>query len=261
MKKSLQLILLFALSFCLAVLVSGFVGGMLPEGLDGGLSGLVSYVVMMGGTIGLLVMFSGRYEWRVPNFRMEVGRVNPTAILISLMSILSLSVLCEPLMSMIPESYMDGMYESMEGGLWSLATLLVVAPILEEYLFRGILQRNLVKYLGRVWGIVLASALFGAVHIVPQQVIMAFLSGMVIGLLYEMLGSMTSVIFVHILNNGIAYSINMYLGRGIDYGELFDLSERGYLVMYLVCSGFVMLMVGMVVRKFILRDRAKRAES
>ncbi len=260
MKKSLLLILLFALSFCLAVLVSGFVGSMLPEGLDGGLSSFVGYVVMMGGTIGLLVMLSGRYEWRVPNFKLEVGKVNPTAILISLLSIVSLSVLCEPLISMLPESYMDGMYESMDGGLWSLATLLLAAPILEEYLFRGILQRNLVKYLGRFGGILLASLIFGAVHIVPQQVIMAFLSGMVIGLLYEMLGSISSVIFVHILNNGIAYSINMYLGRGIDYGELFDLSERGYVVMYLVCSGFVLLMVGMVVRKFVLRDRAKRVE-
>lgn len=257
MKRSLLLILLFALSFCLAALVSGFVGGFLPTGLDSGMSSFVRYVVLMGGTIVLLIIFSGRYGWRVPSLKLEVGKINPTAILISLLSILSISVLCAPLISLLPVSYMDGMYDSMSGGLWALGTMLIAAPVLEEYLFRGILQRNLVKSLGRIWGILLASAIFGAVHIVPQQVIMAFLSGIVIGLLYEMLGSITSVIFVHILNNGIAYLMYLYLGRGIDYGELFDLSGGEYLVMYLVCGLFVLLMVGMVVRKFILRDREK----
>ena len=47
--------------------------------------------------------------------------------------------------------------------------------------FRGIVQDALTRKYGALRGVVIAAAVFGIVHLIPQQVINAFMVGSVLG--------------------------------------------------------------------------------
>ena len=86
----------------------------------------------------------------------------------------------------------------------------VLAPVGEEILFRGILQTAFMKLVPvrhhsrrhRWWAIGLASVLFGFMHFGTSQYIPALIVlGVVLGYLYEKRGSLLTPIVVHMLFN------------------------------------------------------------
>src|SRR5690606_13618209 len=87
---------------------------------------------------------------------------------------------------------------------------LLLAPLSEELLFRGIFQTGLRRLLpgrpGSVrhrWlAILLASLVFGLMHLaVPQHVPALIVLAVILGYQYERTGSLVVPIFVHILFN------------------------------------------------------------
>ena len=93
-------------------------------------------------------------------------------------------------------------------GVLSIALL---APILEELLFRGAIQGSIQASGKSPWiAIVISSLIFGVVHMNPAQVPFAFLLGMMFGWLYYRTGSLLPGIIGHVLNNSVA-AINMIL--------------------------------------------------
>ncbi|MEM2980887.1 MAG: type II CAAX endopeptidase family protein [Thermoproteota archaeon] len=66
----------------------------------------------------------------------------------------------------------------------SFFTIFFAAPC-EEMLFRGFVQRGFEMSLGRNWGIVASSLLFGLFHLNPWQFLPAFLLGLILGYLFR----------------------------------------------------------------------------
>lgn len=90
----------------------------------------------------------------------------------------------------------------------ALLTIIVIAPFLEEFLFRGILQTYLKKHLGRSGGITLASTLFALFHFAPSQgagnislIISLFAFACFLGFLYEKRQSLFAPIGLHMAFN------------------------------------------------------------
>lgn len=86
-------------------------------------------------------------------------------------------------------------------------TIAVVAPLLEEILFRGLLQNALTKRLP-VWAAIALSALiFGAMHrdfyAMPPLVLM----GAIFGVIYHLTGSLRVTIVLHMINNAAALAV------------------------------------------------------
>jgi membrane protease YdiL (CAAX protease family) len=80
-------------------------------------------------------------------------------------------------------------------------TLVVVAPITEELLFRGIILRGLLGRF-RPWAAILLSALlFGVMHLNPWQTIPTFVLGVAYAWFYVRSGSLWPGIVAHALNN------------------------------------------------------------
>ena len=86
-----------------------------------------------------------------------------------------------------------------------MLTSILLAPVLEEILFRGIIQDSLTYKYGPWKGILWGAAVFGVVHIIPQQVVNAFLIGLVLGYIYYRTRSLIPVMVIHCVNNAIAY--------------------------------------------------------
>jgi uncharacterized protein len=88
-----------------------------------------------------------------------------------------------------------------------LVTIAVVAPLLEEILFRGLLQNSLSKRLPAWAAIALSALVFGAMHMdlyaMPPLVIM----GAIFGVIYHLTGSLRVTIVLHMINNAAALAL------------------------------------------------------
>lgn len=108
------------------------------------------------------------------------------------------------------QSTLDDLGVGTSPAITTAAAVLVVvlAPLIEEFFFRGFLYRSFRTSLG-VWPAALgAGAIFGAVHAttgVAYVPILIFL-GVVLCLLYERTGSLYAPIAVHAVNNSLAFA-------------------------------------------------------
>jgi membrane protease YdiL (CAAX protease family) len=80
----------------------------------------------------------------------------------------------------------------------------VVAPVVEEMLFRGLFQTTIRSYSGRPWlAIVLTSMLFASIHVDRSHWPSLFVLALGLGYAYENSGSLLRPIFMHAMFNGV----------------------------------------------------------
>ncbi len=86
-----------------------------------------------------------------------------------------------------------------------------IAPIFEEIFFRGFLLRNFANRMGMFWGSVMSAGVFALFHMQWQSIIPIFILGLIINSLVIRHKSIMPAIFFHVLNNGIAFTIEVLL--------------------------------------------------
>jgi len=84
-------------------------------------------------------------------------------------------------------------------------SLVVIAPLAEEILFRGYLLGKLRKYAPLWLSILITSALFALVHFQWNVAIDVFVLSIVLCLLRVYTGSLWASVLLHMLKNGVAY--------------------------------------------------------
>lgn len=97
--------------------------------------------------------------------------------------------------------------------LLAFFTLVILAPICEEVLFRGYLYGQLRRFYNTIWTIALSSLVFGAMHLyagpdMPLQwnvMIGTVVLAVFIGALRAMTGSIWAGILLHMLKNAVAF--------------------------------------------------------
>ena len=82
-----------------------------------------------------------------------------------------------------------------------LITLLFIAPIFEEFYFRGILINYLEKKIGPFWAIILSSLYFSTIHFNIAAGSTLFSLGILLGLVSYITKSVIYSIFLHMLFN------------------------------------------------------------
>jgi len=87
----------------------------------------------------------------------------------------------------------------------SLISLMLIAPIMEELLFRGFFNSGLQPRYGKVKSLILTSFCFGIFHLIPWQALGAALIGMVLHFVYYATGSLRASIILHALLNGMVF--------------------------------------------------------
>ena len=107
------------------------------------------------------------------------------------------------------------------GAGWKLLAVfvaLVAAPVVEELVFRGIIQSALAKaFKSKWWAIAVSSIIFAAVHLrfpgeAPyvqglEQLLPLFVLAVVLGYNYERTGRLWASILIHLLFNGINLAV------------------------------------------------------
>lgn len=99
---------------------------------------------------------------------------------------------------------MDNLLTSGPGWL-SVLSIVVFAPLLEEFMMRGLVQKRLSRFMRKWPSILIASALFGILHAGPIQVTYAFALGVFLGWIYNRCDNILVPIFAHMAFNGMNF--------------------------------------------------------
>lgn len=112
------------------------------------------------------------------------------------------------LLSIFPENeaLLEAFEFLMQSPLAAGFYVLILAPVFEEFLFRGVLLRGILfKGFSPVYAVVISSALFALVHLNLLQGVHAFLLGVLLGGIYLKTGNFTIVVLGHMVSNLIVW--------------------------------------------------------
>lgn len=115
---------------------------------------------------------------------------------------------------------MQAEFTGMSKSLIGTMSIALVAPVVEELIFRESIEGYLLRQGHRPWmAIVLSALLFGIIHLNPAQIPFAFLVGVILGVLYWRTGNVWLCTLVHILNNAQAVWMMATMGEeASEYG-------------------------------------------
>lgn len=109
----------------------------------------------------------------------------------------------------VPEDYVEGLKELRPEGMIAMAAtflgICVLAPLAEEIVFRGIIQRIFARNMGDITAMVLAGIFFGAIHLTPQLLFSMIAFGIFLGFLFFATSNLTYPVLAHCLLNSISY--------------------------------------------------------
>ena len=107
------------------------------------------------------------------------------------------------LFSLLPLDHIIGSYQDVEneiygaGWIWAVIRAVIVTPVVEELVFRGLTFRRLKEYTNFWVAALVSSALFGIYHMNLIQGLYAFVFGIIICVLYDRYGHLAAAVLVH----------------------------------------------------------------
>lgn len=97
---------------------------------------------------------------------------------------------------------MEELFTRMMYNPFGIIAVTIMAPIVEEMLFRGAIEGHLLrKWKHPAWAVIVSSLIFGLVHYNPAQVPFAFVLGLALGWVYYRTGSLLPGMIMHFVNN------------------------------------------------------------
>ena len=217
----------------------------LAEKMSSGPMSVLSYALSMGLTIVGVLIYRKLRRGTGCMFHFSLRGFNPMLILWGFVMVLLTGVVIEPVLELFPDAFLKMIDKMGMHGGWSILMLVVQAPVMEEVLFRGILLESVRSKHSAGRAIVVSALMFGVIHLIPQQVVNAFVIGLILGYIYVRTESLWPVIVIHALNNAMAYVIMQWSdGANITVRSLIE-NNTLYAVVYgvslaaLVASGYM----------------------
>jgi len=203
------IVLLTILSVLLAMLV-----GIIDEALDAKLIDSIIVIPLLT-ILSFGVVLTWGFKKTNLNFK-EVFPLNPvkTVILIPLtITILGMMIILseiDNLTNMLmpaPQSFTNFFERLFENPWRALLAAIIIAPITEEFLFRGLILKGFVKLYSFKKAIIVSAILFGAMHLNPWQFAGAFF----LGLLFAWLAIKTDSLLPCLCGHALANSMPIIL--------------------------------------------------
>ena len=181
----------------------------------------------------------------------------------SVFGILAAGLMLEAVNQFLPDTkggVMEQLTKMMEGPLWtSILTMCIMAPILEEWLCRGVILRGLLNFTPKIpreegdrprgispaLAIVISAIFFAAIHGNVWQGVTAFAIGCLFGYLYYRTGSLKLTILMHCANNTLAVLTGKYASDTMkDAKSLLDVIPFWeYAIIFVVSAAIVWFLI------------------
>lgn len=153
------------------------------------------------------------------------------------------------LFSLLPLDNILGSYQDVEneifgaGWIWAVIRAVIVTPVVEELIFRGLTFRRLKEYTNFWVAALVSSALFGLYHMNLVQGLYAFIFGIIICILYDRYGHLAAAVLVHFGANLLSVILQY---AGVSYPATWV-----YLVVMIVA-----LLISVGIYCFLIKKRA-----
>lgn len=186
------------------------------------------------------------------------GKLHPVLLFLMLPLIYgAFQVVIEPINSMLttPEWFDALMKETALGGnlFWSVMTVCICAPLMEEFLCRGLILRGILENGGSPAKAIFWSAvIFAILHMNPWQALPAFMLGLLFGWLYYRTRCIWIPVTLHIINNSLSTllfhlfpdlpsssTIRDLIGNDQVYFPIFAISVAVLALSYFIISKYV----------------------
>ncbi len=126
-------------------------------------------------------------------------------------------------------------------GIWGgILRVVILAPVVEELIFRGVIFSGFQRMYPAFWAIFLSALLFAFFHLNPWQLGPTFLLGLLLGFVRLRTGSLLAAIFTHALHNGMVF-LEVYSKSFPTYSWMQPGKVQSYLVNLLLLVAGVML--------------------
>lgn len=148
--------------FIVATVLGSIIVGILQKigSVSPGFGTFLGYLIQFSLTIGF-----GLYQRKIRSpkgttlLKFGFKKLDFTIHLWGVIMVLATGIVIEPLLGLLPDMYMDRLNDLMGTGGWMMLTAIVIAPVMEEMLFRGIVQDALIRKYGALRGVVIARLL------------------------------------------------------------------------------------------------------
>ncbi len=211
------------------------------------ISQLFNYVILMGVTFYIV----NRQRQRINGIEDKVFNLKidsfVAVILLAITTIAISTGFIQPVSSIIPipdfvKELLEGMFG--QAGIFSFITIVIAAPILEEFIFRGIVLDGFLKRYSPLKSILMSSFLFGLIHLNPWQFIAAMVIGIFMGWVYYRTRKLSYTIIIHAVNNGFAFLLVWLDKKGIvDSGTFLENYTPN---MIIIASAVVIAVAGLL---------------
>ena len=166
---------------------------------------LLAYILAAGGTLLIILRFKKLKHPGEEYFQRHPFRFSTTLVVVVLT--FAFIIVLEPITNLIP---IPDMYKELLNNLFSktvpaFITTIIVAPILEELIFRGIMLEGLLRNYNPVKAILITNLFFGLAHLNPWQFAGAFLMGIFISWIYMKTRNILLPVLIHFINNLTSY--------------------------------------------------------
>ncbi len=151
--------------------------------------------------LGLCAFF--KYQKKSVSTSLYIGNPDISTIALCFIAGISLNFSTTYIMSFLPKSLLESYSETSSGLsegslLWYILAAVIMAPILEELIFRSMMISRLSSATGNTLAVILSSAVFGAVHGHIVWSTYAFLLGLLLGFVFVRTRSVTVSIAMHL---------------------------------------------------------------
>ena len=142
----------------------------------------------------------------------------------------------------IPESFKKALIGLVSRrGVFTFMLMVIAAPVLEEFIFRGIILDGLLKRYSPTKSILVSSLLFGLVHLNPWQFITGFIIGIFSGWVYYRTRSLSFSIIIHAAANLTGFLMRFFIDVDSSMNaRLLDM-YGGLINLILVIAGSVLI--------------------
>lgn len=141
---------------------------------------------------------------------------------------------------------MSDLFFSSDDVLSQFFLLSIVAPITEEFLFRGVILRGLLGRFNPWKSVLLTSMLFAAMHLNPWQLLTALMLGLMTGWFYLRTASLWPCIAAHALHNSVVVVLGVAPFGWWEPPTAEDLMNVEFQPWWLDLAGLAVLMAGVM---------------
>lgn len=251
---------LFGIFLAISLVMGGAIGvltvilNLLNLPLDGELMAwiqLASYITIFA----ILFIFAWFYAKGIRAQPVTVSRKDAPAwvFFVLVFAVPAMSVLISAIIELIPvpdflKVFEESIKNMIQPSVPAFIMAVIAAPVCEEILCRGIILEGLLRNGHSSRSAILWSAfIFAALHLNPWQGVAAMAIGCLAGWLYVETRSLLPCIFIHFLNNGIAFT--GLLAVGVE-AEISDIAGDYYIDVLAVSVGVLLACLYIFYRKF-----------